>query len=86
MRGKIQRREEDGNWGCDIKSYQLEWFSFIFPIIVHLVQSCYQDSGVQKSLHPTIPDGSMWSKFRARGEHGEHGKDGKHGDVLRFSN
>ena len=43
-------------------------------------------AGVQKSFHPTIPDGSTWSKFGARGEHGEHGKDGKHGDVLQFSN
>ena len=45
-----------------------------------------QKPGVQKSFHPTIPNGSTWSKFGARGEHGEHGKDGKHGDVLRFSN
>ena len=43
-------------------------------------------TGVQKSFHPTIPDGSTWNKFGARGEHGEHGKDGKHGDVLQFSN
>ena len=31
--------------------------------------------GLQKLLHPAIPDGRTWSKF---GEHGEHGKDGKH--------
>ena len=43
---------------------------------------CYQmhcspiKSGVHKSFHPTIQDGSMWSKFGARGEHG---------DVLRFT-
>ena len=43
-------------------------------------------AGVQKSFHPTIPDGSTWSKFGAHEEHGERGKDGKHGDVLRFSN
>ena len=43
-------------------------------------------AGVHKSFHPTIRDGSTWSKFGARGEHGERGKDGKHGDVLRFSN
>ena len=34
------------------------------------------DAGVHKSFHPTIRDGSTWSKFGARGEHG---------DVLRFS-
>ena len=33
-------------------------------------------AGVHKSFHPTIWDGSTWSKFGARGEHG---------DVLRFS-
>ena len=32
--------------------------------------------GVHRSLHPTIRDGSTWSKFGAREEHG---------DVLRFS-
>ena len=32
---------------------------------------------MHKSFHPTIRDGSTWSKFGARGEHG---------DVLRFSN
>ena len=42
--------------------------------------------GLHNSFHPTIRDGSTWSKFGARGEHGEHGKDGKHGDVLWFSN
>ena len=26
--------------------------------------------GVQKSFHPTIPDGSTWSKFEGLGEHG----------------
>ena len=41
--------------------------------------------GLHKLFHPTIRDGSTWSKFGARGEHGERGKDGKHGDVLRFS-
>ena len=33
-------------------------------------------TGVHKSFHPTIQDGSTWSKFGARGEHG---------DVPRFS-
>ena len=33
-------------------------------------------TGVHKSFHLTIRDGSTWSKFGARGEHG---------DVLRFS-
>ena len=37
----------------------------------------YRQAGVHKSFHPTIRDGSTWSKFGARGEHG---------DVLRFSN
>ena len=32
----------------------------------------YFVSGLQKLLHPAIPDGRTWSKF------GEHGKDGKH--------
>ena len=33
-------------------------------------------TGVHKSFHPTIRDGSTWSNFGARGEHGE---------VLQFS-
>ena len=33
-------------------------------------------TGVHKSFHPTIRDGSTWSTFGARGEHG---------DVFRFS-
>jgi len=39
-------------------------------------KSLHLGSGVHKSFHPTIRDGSTWSKFGARGEHG---------DVLRFS-
>ena len=39
-------------------------------------------SGVHKSFHPTIRDGSTWSKSGARGEHG----DVVHWGVLRFSN
>ena len=35
------------------------------------------ESGLHKLCHPTIRDGSTWSKFRARGEHG---------DVFLFSN
>ena len=34
-------------------------------------------AGVQKPFHPTIPDGSTWSKFGAHGEHR---------DVFLFSN
>ena len=34
-------------------------------------------TGLHKLCHPTIRDGSMWSKFGARGEHG---------DVFLFSN
>ena len=34
-------------------------------------------AGLHKLCHPTIRDGSMWSKFVARGEHG---------DVFLFSN
>ena len=32
-------------------------------------------TGLQKSLHPVILDGSSTNKF---GKYGEHGKDGKH--------
>ena len=35
------------------------------------------DTGLHNSFHPTIRDGSTWSKFGARGEHG---------DVFLFSN
>ena len=34
-------------------------------------------AGLHKLYHPTIQDGSTWSKFGARGEHG---------DVFLFSN
>ena len=34
-------------------------------------------TGLHKSFHPTIRDGSTWNKFGARGEHG---------DVFLFSN
>ena len=37
----------------------------------------YANSGLHNSCHPTIRDGSTWSKFGARGEHG---------DVFLFSN
>ena len=40
------------------------------------IQLEYPLTGVHKSFHPTIRDGSTWSKFGARGEHG---------DVLRFT-
>ena len=33
------------------------------------------ETGLQKSLHPVILDGSSWSIF---GKYGKHGKDGKH--------
>ena len=33
-------------------------------------QSCHSP-GVHKSFHPTIRDGSTWSKFGARGEDGD---------------
>ena len=33
------------------------------------------ETGLQKSLHPVILDGSSWNKF---GKYGDHGKDGKH--------
>ena len=47
-------------------------------IYVHVVKiKCFHSQGVQKSFHPTIPNGSTWSKFGARGEHG---------DVFLFSN
>ena len=42
----------------------------------HLIFRFHETAGVHKSFHPTIRDGSTWSKFGARGEHG---------DVLRFS-
>ena len=29
------------------------------------------DTGLHNSFHPTIRDGSTWSKFGARGEHGD---------------
>ena len=28
-------------------------------------------AGLHNSFHPTIRDGSTWSKFKARGEHGD---------------
>ena len=37
----------------------------------------YQAAGLHFWFHPTIRDGSTWSKFGARGEHG---------DVFLFSN
>ena len=37
----------------------------------------YLNTGLHSLFHPTIQDGSMWSKFGARGEHG---------DVFLFSN
>ena len=37
----------------------------------------YANSGLHNSCHPTIRDGSTWSKFGARGEHK---------DVFLFSN
>ena len=37
----------------------------------------YLNTGLHSLFHPTIQDGSTWSKFGARGEHG---------DVFLFSN
>ena len=42
-----------------------------------LVQIICLFAGLHKLCHPTIRDGSTWSKFGARGEHG---------DVFFFSN
>ena len=41
----------------------------MFVVVVEL------ETGLQKTLHPVILDGSSWNKF---GKYGEHGKDGKH--------
>ena len=43
-------------------------YSLLFAFVIY--------TGVHKSFHPTIRDGSTWSKFGARGEHV---------DVLRLS-
>ena len=37
----------------------------------HYGNQFVQETGLHKLCHPTIRDGSTWSKFRARGEHGD---------------
>ena len=45
--------------------------------IVDLLIEVFFLTGLHNLCHPTIRDGSTWSKFGARGEHG---------DVFLFSN
>ena len=52
----------------------LPWVYQIRPQPMSHGESC---TGLHNSFHPTIRDGSTWSKFGARGEHG---------DVFLFSN
>ena len=53
-----------------------EGYHSILHTCIHAKKSNWS-AGLHNSFHPTIRDGSTWSKFGARGEHG---------DVFLFSN
>ena len=46
-------------------------------VMMMMVTKMMPEAGLHNLFHPTIRDGSTWSKFGARGEHG---------DVFVFSN
>ena len=49
----------------------------MMPAVTVMIKLVCLFTGLHNLCHPTIRDGSMWSKFGARGEHG---------DVFLFSN
>ena len=52
-------------------------FSSLNTLLVVILLMIMMQAGLHNLCHPTIRDGSTWSKFGARGEHG---------DVFLFSN
>ena len=55
-------------WLCEV--------TFAVDVLINVLSDLFW-SGLHNLCHPTIRDGSTWSKFGARGEHG---------DVFLFSN
>ena len=69
LRGRLPRRR-----GWDLNR---TWCHPNIRCIFQKIQICVLTSGLHKLWYPSIQDTSMWTKFRAHGEHG---------DALLFSN